>query len=243
MGLDGGVPGSLHSAAHINRLRRRVREGAHSEPRGDRDPGRPDAEGDGDRVRRRLLRDRPRCAACARGRRGVPDRAGCARGELPQRRQDHRDGEGGRGGGDPSRLRLPRRERRVRPRLRRGRHRLHRPAARGDRSDGVEDQGAGDHGRGRGADRARRDRAGAGPRRGAQAGRGGRLPGRLQGRRRRRRQGLPCGDDRRRPRGGLRGGRPAKARSSSPTTASTSSATSRTRATSRSRSWPTRTAT
>ncbi len=38
-------------------------------------------------------------------------------------------------------------------------------------------------------------------------------------------------------------GPPAKARSSSPTTASTSSATSRTRATSRSRCWPTRTAT
>ena len=42
--------------------------------------------------------------------------------------------------GDPSRLRLPRRERRVRPRLRRGRHRLHRPAAGGDRSDGLEDR-------------------------------------------------------------------------------------------------------
>ena len=65
----------------------------------------------------------------------------------------------GRRRGDPSRLRLPRRERRLRPRLRRGRDRLHRPAAGGDRGDGLEDAGARDHGRGRGADRARRDRA------------------------------------------------------------------------------------
>ena len=145
--------------------------------------------------------------------------------------------------GDPSRLRLPRRERRDGPRLRRGRDHLDRPAAGGDRSDGLEDQGARDHGRGRGADRARRDRARQGRRRGPQAGRGSRLPGRLQGGGRRRRQGLPGRDDARRPRGGLRGRRLAKARSSSPTTASTSSATSRTRATSRSRCSPTRTAT
>ena len=78
---------------------------------------------------------------------------------------------------------------------------------------------------------------------GPQAGRGGRLPGRLQGRRRRWRQGLPRRDDARRPRRTPSRARPAKARSSSATTASTSSATSRTRATSRSRCWPTRTAT
>ena len=44
-------------------------------------------------------------------------------------------------------------------------HRLHRPAAGGDRSDGLEDPGARDHGRGRGADRPRRDRARRGRRR------------------------------------------------------------------------------
>ncbi len=41
--------------------------------------------------------------------------------------------------GDPPRLRLPRRERRDGPGLRRGRHHLDRPAAGGDRSDGLED--------------------------------------------------------------------------------------------------------
>ena len=242
---EGGTPMRATALAprHINRLRRRVREGADSQPRRDRDPGRPDAEGDGDRVRRRLLGDRPRRAARARGRRGLPDRPGGAGRELPERREDHRDRQGGRGRGDPSRLRLPRRERRLRPRLRRGRHRLHRPAGRGDRSDGLEDAGARDHGRGRGADRARRDRAGQGRRGGPRAGRGGRLPGRLQGGGRRRRQGLPRRDDARRPARRPSRAPPAKARSSSPTTASTSSATSRTRATSRSRCSPTRTAT
>ena len=82
-----------------------------------------------------------------------------------------------------------------------------------------------------------------GRRRGPQAGRGSRLPGRLQGGRRRRRQGLPRRDDRRTTSRRPSRAPPAKARSSSPTTASTSSATSRTRATSRSRCSPTRTAT
>ena len=45
---------------------------------------------------------------------------------------------------------------------------------------------------------------------GPQAGRGSRLPGRLQGGGRRRRQGLPRRDDARRPRGGLRGRRPRR---------------------------------
>ena len=143
----------------MNRLRRRVREGPHSQPRRDRDPGRPHPEGDGHRLGRRLLGDRPRRAARARGRRGLPDRPRGPGRELPEHREDHRDRQGGGRRGDPSRLRLPRRERRLRPRLRRGRDHLHRPAAGGDRSDGLEDQGARDHGRGRGADRPRRDRA------------------------------------------------------------------------------------
>ena len=76
-----------------------------------------------------------------------------------------------------------------------------------------------------------------------ETGRGGRLPGRLQGGGRRRRQGVPGRDDR--PTTSRRPSRapPAKARSSSPTTGSTSSATSRIRATSRSRCSPTRRAT
>ncbi len=192
----------------MNRLRRRVREGPDSQSRRDRDPGRPHAEGDGHPLGRCLLRNRPRRAARARGRRGLPDRPRRARRELPEHRQDHRYGEGGRGRGDPPGLRLPRRERRLRPRLRRGRDRLHRTAAGGDRRDGLEDAGARDHGRGRGADRARRHRAGQGRRRGSPAGRGSRLPGRLQGRWRRWRQGVPRGDDPGRPAGGLRGRRP-----------------------------------
>ena len=78
------------------------------------------------------------------------------------------------------------------------------PAAR-DRGDGLEDPGPRDHAGGRRADRARRHRAVARRRGGPQDRRGDRLPGRLQGRRRRRRQGLPRRADRRRPRRGLRG--------------------------------------
>ncbi len=48
-------------------------------------------------------------------------------------------------------------------------HRLHRPAARGDRSDGLEDAGARDHGRGGRADRAGSDGAGKGRRGGQEA--------------------------------------------------------------------------
>ena len=122
--------------------------------------------------------------------------------------------------------------------------RLHRPAAGGDRSDGLEDPGPRDHGR-RPASRSCPARPSR-PRTSKAAeetGRGSRLPGRLQGGGRRRRQGLPGRDDA--PTTSRRPSRapPAKARSSSPTTASTSSATSRTRATSRSRSSPTRRAT
>ena len=63
--------------------------------------------------------------------------------------------------GGPSRLRLPRRERRVRPRRRGGRARLDRAATGGDRADGEQDGCAdGDEGRRR-ADRARDD--GPGP--------------------------------------------------------------------------------
>ena len=74
--------------------------------------------------------------------------------------------------GGPPRLRLPRRERPVRPRVRGGGHRLHRPARERDRRDGQQDAGArADGGRGR-ADRpghhrdgrdASRTRAGSSP--------------------------------------------------------------------------------
>ena len=53
--------------------------------------------------------------------------------------------------GDPSRLRVLVRERRLRSRLRRGRHRLHRAAPPRHRGDGLEDPGARSDARGGGA--------------------------------------------------------------------------------------------
>ena len=76
-------------------------------------------------------------------------------------RRDPRRGAPLRRRGDPSRLRLPVGERRLRRGLRRRGHRLHRPAGRGDPRHGLE-------GRGQDADGARRRAAGAGlSRRGA----------------------------------------------------------------------------
>ena len=105
------------------------------------------------------------------------------------------DREAARGGararrrGRPSRLRLPRRERRVRARRRGGRPRLDRPAARGDRADGPktaardEDEGGGR------PDHPRHDRPGRVGRRDRRARRGDRLPADRQGGGGRRRQG------------------------------------------------------
>ena len=59
----------------------------------------------------------------------------------------------------PSRLRLPRRERRLRARVRRGGARVDRPPAGGDRAHGVKVGGARAHEGGGGADRAGDDRA------------------------------------------------------------------------------------
>ena len=56
---------------------------------------------------------------------------------------------------DPSRLRLSRRERRLRARLRGGRDRVHRPAGERDRRDGIQDARPRAHARRRRADRAR----------------------------------------------------------------------------------------
>ena len=66
--------------------------------------------------------------------------------------------------GDPSGLRLPVGERRLRRGVRGGRHRLHRPAGRGDPRDGLEVGGQGADGQGRRAARARlpRRRPGSG---------------------------------------------------------------------------------
>ena len=82
--------GSTLRAREAHRLRRHVREGPGRQPRRDRHPGDADAAGDGDRLGRRLLGDRPRRAARPRGRRGVPARPRRPGRELPEHREDHR---------------------------------------------------------------------------------------------------------------------------------------------------------
>ena len=109
--------------------------------------------------------------------------------KLPERRRDHRRREALGCAGDPSRLRIPVRERDVRRRLRARRRGVHRPAAGGDRGDGLEIRGEGDHGARRRADRAGLSRRRPGS--GAARARSGahRLSGADQGDGRRRRQG------------------------------------------------------
>ena len=116
-------------------------------------------------------------------------------------RCDPRRRDGCRGAGDPPGLRLPLRERRVRPRLRRGRHRLHRAGGARPRRHGRQDPLEGARVRERRAGRSghrchgahrRRDRGCRGRRR---------LPAADQAVRRRRRQGHA---------GRARGGRPAR---------------------------------
>ena len=226
----------------MNRLRRRVPEGAHSQPRRDRDPRRPHAEGDGHRLGRRLLGDRPRRAARARGRRGLPDRPRGPGRELPEHRQDHRRRPRRRvpKRSTPATASSPRTPTSPAPAPRRGssssarrRRRSKRWARRPRRARSW---------RGRGADRARRDRARhdveAARKQAEEAGYPVACKAAGGGGGKGFRVAMTPTTSRRPSRA-----RPAKARSSSPTTASTSSATSRTRATSRSRCLPTGTAT
>ena len=108
---------------------------------------------------------------------------------LSARRQDHRGGEGDRRRGDPSGLRLPLRERRLRAggdrcgpdlgRAEAGQHPRHGPQGRGQEVDG----------RGRRAGDARLSRRGPGPEAPQEGSRRDRLSGADQGGRGRRRQG------------------------------------------------------
>ena len=112
-----------------------------------------------------------------------------AREMLPARRQDHRGGEGDRRRGDPSRLRLPLRECRLRAggdrrradlgRAEAGQHPRHGPQGRGEEADG----------RGRRAGDARLSRRGPGSEAPQEGSRRDRLSGADQGGRGRRRQG------------------------------------------------------
>ena len=89
--------------------------------------------------------------------------------ELPPGRSHHRGGAGDRRRGDPSGLRLPVREPRLRRGGRGGRARLHRPVGRLDPGDGAQGRRQGADGRGRRAGGARLPRRAPGrglPRRG-----------------------------------------------------------------------------
>ena len=101
--------------------------------------------------RRGVFGGRRQRAPCAPGRRGGADRSGRRARVLPRRRADPRAAQADGRGGDPSGLRLPVRERRLRRSLREGRHRLHRPAGVRDPRDGLEVGRQGADGKGRGA--------------------------------------------------------------------------------------------
>ena len=141
------------------------------------------------------------------------------------------------------RLRLPRRERRLRPGRHRRRADLDRPAARRDRGAGRQGQGQAHRRQGERAAGPRHQGPGQGRRRGRRVREGERAAGRHQGGLRRRRprpQGRPHarGDPRRLRVGGPRGGdAPSVAASAWSRSSSTS------RATSRPSAWPTSTAT
>ena len=142
--------------------------------------------------RRRLLRRRRQRAPRAPGRRGGADRPGRRRASpTSTATRSSRSAKADRRRGDPSRLRLPVGERRrSRRSLRAGRHRLHRPAGRGDPRDGLEVRGQGADGEGRRAARARATTATTRiPTLLAERGGAHRLSGADQGERRRRRQG------------------------------------------------------
>ena len=166
-----------------------VRQGSGRKQGRDRDPHLPHAAGDGHRLGRRVLGGRPRITVRGPRRRGLPDRPRTGRRELPDVRDDHpHRPAGGSRGGAPG-VRIPCRERKLRARMRRGRPRVRRPAAGGDRRDGLQDQRPAGDGGGRRAGDPRHQRAGGDGRAGARDRRRDRLPGGRQGVRRGWRQG------------------------------------------------------
>ena len=156
---DERTPGRLALPPHRPR-RRRARllgrriamfsQDPDRQPRRDRLPRHPHRAPARHPHRRRVFRSRRRRAARAPGRRGLADRRTAAAGFLPARRCDHRSRHAIRRAGDPSRLRLPQRERRLRRRGGSGRPGLHRPERRVDAQDGQQGRRQGtDAGRGR----------------------------------------------------------------------------------------------
>ena len=145
------------------------------------------------------------------GRRGRVHRAAPGPRLLPQHLQRARGGRDHRLRRRSPRLRLPRREPRVRPAVRRERDHLRGPLARGDGADGRQDRRQGRRAGGRAAGAAGLRRPGR--RRPGRPGRRrpGGLPGAAEGRRRGRGQGHAPGRAARRPAGRVRGG-PARGR-------------------------------
>ena len=156
--------------------------------------------------RRRVRRARPGRAARTDRRRGL--RAGRVDqpGDLPGHRQDHQGGAGVRRGRGAPRLRLPGRERRLRPRGRGGRPDLDRPPARGYRGARRQGPGPAHRAGGRGTAHPRHPGPGPGRRGGAGLRPRVRLPGGDQGRVRRRRARAQGGLARRGGRGPVRVG-------------------------------------
>ena len=143
---------------------------------------------DGRQVGRRVLRGRPRRQVRQAGRRGGLHRPGAVGVELPQHAGHHLDRRGHRRRGDPPRLRLPERKRRLRRARRAQWLRLHRADAGVDPHHGRQGRGQAGHDQVGGALRAGfRGRAARGSEGDRQDRTHGRLSGDHQGRRRRRR--------------------------------------------------------
>ena len=158
-------------------------------------------------------------------------------------REDHRSSAANRRRSDSSRLRVFVRERRVRRKLRGGGNRLHRPSARRDSRDGVEELRAQAGGRSWRAGRPRLRRRRSERRDVARANGQDRFPGFDQSLGGRRRQRHARRARRRVQSMGLSRLRDVKPRRLSATARSCSKNTSKARATSRFRFWATRTAT
>ena len=174
------------------------RHAPHDPPRADRESRRdrgahhPHAARTRHDVDRDLQRARPRRAARADGRRGLPDRRRSLARELPEPRARDRHREAREGRRDSSRLRVLRRERDVRGALRARRTRVHRARQRNHRGARRQARGArGREGRRRAGD-ARLGRPGRLARRGARGGEA-RSAGRSCSRRRRAAAARACG--------------------------------------------------
>ena len=172
---------------HATYICSRAAEDPDRQPWRDRGPSHPRRPRAGHPDRGRLLRSRSQRVARAARRRGVRARRQHRGRELPQHRGDPRRDPAQRRRRRAPRLRVLLRERRLRPRHRRHRRHVDRPAARGDRRDGRQGVVAARRPARWRADRARHHRVRPERRRDPRLRRRQRLAGVHQGRVRRRR--------------------------------------------------------